>query len=73
MDNFIDWSVFHYGGYARHELLLLADLAGALRSSAHRQLAFFDIGANVGNHSLFMAHKAPGFSHSSPSRRFEQS
>jgi len=55
MDNFIDWSVFHYGGYARHELLLLADLADALRSSEHRQLAFFDVGANVGNHSLFMA------------------
>jgi FkbM family methyltransferase len=55
LDNFIDWSVFHYGGYARHELLLLAAIAGALRSPEHGQMAFFDVGANVGNHSLFMA------------------
>src|SRR5262245_3481549 len=55
LDNFIDWSVFYYGGYARHELLLLADLAVALRSAEQKSLTFFDVGANVGNHSLFMA------------------
>ena len=55
LDNFIDWSVFHYGAYARHELLLLADLATALRPLKNGRLAFFDVGANVGNHSLFMA------------------
>lgn len=55
LDNFVDWSVFHYGAYARHELLLLADITSALRYSRQRPVAFFDVGANVGNHSLFMA------------------
>lgn len=33
LDNFVDWSVFYYGGYARHELLLLATIASALRGA----------------------------------------
>jgi FkbM family methyltransferase len=36
-----------------HELMLLRDLAGALRSQK-ADLSFYDIGANVGQHSLFM-------------------
>jgi FkbM family methyltransferase len=55
LDNFIDWSVFHYGGYARHELLLLSDIARALRRLRGQAPAFFDVGANVGNHSLCLA------------------
>ncbi|HEX6102869.1 MAG TPA: FkbM family methyltransferase [Alphaproteobacteria bacterium] len=55
LDNFIDWSVFHYGGYARHELLLLSDIARALRRLRGHAPAFFDVGANVGNHSLCLA------------------
>ncbi|HXE09621.1 MAG TPA: FkbM family methyltransferase [Acidobacteriaceae bacterium] len=55
--NFIDWTVFFYGGYALHELRLLADLAAALR--ARRGVVnFFDVGANIGHHSLFMSRHA---------------
>ena len=55
LDNFIDWSVYFLGGYARHELLLLRDLARALQPGLPRKLTFVDVGANIGNHSLFMA------------------
>jgi FkbM family methyltransferase len=55
LDNFIDWSVFHFGAYARHELLLLADIADSLASTSGAPPAFFDVGANVGNHTLFLA------------------
>jgi FkbM family methyltransferase len=55
--NFIDWTVFFYGAYAVNELRLLADLAAALRA---RQGAvnFFDVGANIGHHTLFMSRHA---------------
>jgi FkbM family methyltransferase len=55
LNNFIDWSVFHFGAYARHELLLLGDVADALTGASGARPAFFDVGANVGNHSLFLA------------------
>jgi FkbM family methyltransferase len=55
LDNFIDWSVFHFGAYARHELLLLADIFDALAGASGAPPAFFDVGANVGNHTLFLA------------------
>jgi FkbM family methyltransferase len=55
LDNFIDWSVFHYGGYARHELMLLSEIARILGTLRGRPCAFFDVGANVGNHALCMA------------------
>lgn len=55
LDNFIDWSVFHYGAYARHELLLLGDVADALRRATGTPPVFFDVGANVGNHTLCLA------------------
>jgi FkbM family methyltransferase len=55
LDNFIDWSVFHFGAYARHELLLLGDVADALAQASGAAPAVFDVGANVGNHALFLA------------------
>jgi FkbM family methyltransferase len=54
MANFIDWTVFYYGAYALHELRLLATLAGALRAQG-KQVNFFDVGANIGHHTLFMS------------------
>jgi FkbM family methyltransferase len=54
MANFIDWNVFYYGAYALHELHLLAALAKALRAEG-RPVHFFDVGANIGHHSLFMS------------------
>jgi FkbM family methyltransferase len=54
LSNFIDWSVYIYGAYSRNELLLLRDIAAVLRS-AQPNVNFYDIGANVGQHTLFMS------------------
>lgn len=57
MANFIDWSVFYYGAFAIHELRLLAALADALRAQG-KPVNFYDVGANIGHHTLFMARHA---------------
>lgn len=49
--NPIDWHVYMQGGHALDELALLAELA--LRNEP--DFAFYDVGANIGHHSLFMA------------------
>jgi FkbM family methyltransferase len=54
LTNFIDWTVFFYGAYTRHELLLLAAIAGRLRARG-TPINFFDVGANVGQHAMFMS------------------
>jgi FkbM family methyltransferase len=58
LNDFIDWSVFMYGAYSRNELYLLRDVAAILRKENAAPLSFYDIGANVGQHSLFMAQHA---------------
>jgi FkbM family methyltransferase len=55
--NFIDWTVFYYGAHAIEELLLLRALADALRAQG-KPVNFFDVGANIGHHSLFMSQHA---------------
>lgn len=50
----IDWNVFMYGSYAHPELRLLSTLAALVRKQRN-VVNFFDVGANVGNHTLFMA------------------
>lgn len=57
LDHFIDWTVFAYGAYSPAELDLLDRLAAALRQE-RGEIAFFDIGANAGHHTLFMADRA---------------
>jgi FkbM family methyltransferase len=52
--NSIDWMVLVYGSYAYHELSLLKDLTSILKRE-QGVVHFFDIGANKGNHTLFMA------------------
>lgn len=54
LGSFIDWSVYVYGAYSKNELLLLRDLALVLRSTEER-VTFYDVGANVGQHTLFMS------------------
>jgi len=54
MAEFIDWNVFAYGCYAPAELALLAALSSELRKRKSR-IIVFDVGANVGHHTLFMA------------------
>jgi FkbM family methyltransferase len=58
LNNYIDWSVFMYGAYARYELYALRDVAAALSKAASAPLCFYDVGANVGQHSLFMSQHA---------------
>ena len=55
LSSFIDWSVFFYGAWARNELLLLRDAVKALRQSGSTTITAYDIGANTGNHTLFLA------------------
>lgn len=57
LDHYIDWTVFAYGAYSHAELSLLDHLAKALRKR-RGEIAFFDIGANAGHHTLFMADRA---------------
>jgi FkbM family methyltransferase len=57
MANFIDWSVFYYGAFQLHEVRLLAAIADALRTTG-KPVNFFDVGANIGHHSLFMSSHA---------------
>ncbi|WP_035346905.1 FkbM family methyltransferase [Edaphobacter aggregans] len=54
MSNFIDWSVFYYGAFQGHELKLLAAIAEGLHRKG-RPVNFFDVGANIGHHTLFMS------------------
>ncbi|GAB6041427.1 FkbM family methyltransferase [Endothiovibrio diazotrophicus] len=55
LQRFIDWSVYYYGAYARHELTLLGDLIDRLEKRLGRRIVAYDIGANVGHHTLFLA------------------
>jgi FkbM family methyltransferase len=57
MTNFIDWTVFYYGAFNVHELRLLAKIARALRQQG-KPVNFFDVGANIGHHTLFMSSHA---------------
>jgi FkbM family methyltransferase len=54
LTNFIDWTVFYYGAFTRNELLLLACIARRFRAEG-KTINFFDAGANIGHHSLFMS------------------
>ena len=57
LNNFVDWTTFYYGAFATHELKLLAAIAAALRAQG-KPVNFFDVGANVGAHTLFMSTRA---------------
>ena len=52
----IDREIFYFGAYAPGELTFLAD--AARRIAPDGELDFFDIGANVGQHSLWMSRRA---------------
>lgn len=56
--NHTDWLVFCYGAAPSCELFLLREVAAAIRQQRPGPVNFFDIGANVGHHSLFMARHA---------------
>jgi len=52
---YADWNVYFYGAYAGYELLLILDILAAIRSRFGPQIICYDIGAIVGQHSLFMS------------------
>jgi FkbM family methyltransferase len=52
--NFVDWWVYFYGAFALNELQIMAALADALRAQG-KPVNFFDVGANIGHHTLFMS------------------
>jgi FkbM family methyltransferase len=54
ISQYIDWVVFAYGSYAYYELSLLEEIASEMKKR-RGVVSFYDIGANVGNHTLFMA------------------
>ena len=47
-NNFLDWSVYYYGAYEKEELKLMRDILRLMNAPIT-----LDIGANVGQHSLF--------------------
>jgi FkbM family methyltransferase len=54
LSNFLDWMTYFQGGAPLSELALLDTLSASLP----KPFAFYDVGANVGHHSLFMASRA---------------
>jgi FkbM family methyltransferase len=52
---YVDWLVFCYGAAPTTEVFLLRDICSFLRRMGVGSIAFCDIGANVGHHTLFMS------------------
>jgi len=50
----LDWSVFFFGAHAKSELKFMAVAAQCLRAVS-RGVVYVDVGANVGQHLLFMS------------------
>jgi FkbM family methyltransferase len=54
LSHYVDWVVFMYGAGAWHELTLLKEVLPEIKLK-RGSVNCFDIGANVGQHTLFMA------------------
>lgn len=54
LGHYLDWLVFCYGGAPVCELHLLRDVVAHLRTR-NEKISFYDVGANIGHHSLFMS------------------
>ena len=52
VSNLVDKNIFYYGAFEKPNLFLLRDL---MRSVSGGEKTFIDIGANTGQHSLFMS------------------
>ena len=53
----IDWNLFFFGSYSPEELDFLAT-AARLLGEGQREITYYDVGANVGQHALFMSKRA---------------
>lgn len=49
-NSFVDWSAYYYGAYSLEELRLIEEILAPIENPV-----FVDVGANVGNHTLFAA------------------
>jgi FkbM family methyltransferase len=56
LDDAIDWNLFFFGSYSPQELDFLATAARLLGGTASG-VTYFDVGANVGQHALFMSRR----------------
>lgn len=55
LDDFIDRHVYLFGGWELHILALMSQLARAFRAVTQRPVTYVDVGANTGQHALFMS------------------
>ena len=55
LNNGIEFALFYYGAFEKPLLFFLRDAYAALQKSRSENGAFCDIGANLGQHSLFMS------------------
>lgn len=67
LNRFIDWCVYFYGAYDKSALFLLRDIA-----TERGGTVFLDVGANVGQHSLFMSRYCEQVHAFEPFEPFEQ-
>lgn len=58
LSSYIDWRVYVFGSYEPAVLSFLAKAATAIRLSRNGSLVYWDVGANCGQHVLFMSRHA---------------
>ena len=57
LSQYIDRHIFYFGSYSKQELFFLRAATSILRQS-RKKITMIDVGANVGQHSLFMSNYA---------------
>lgn len=55
LENYIDRVVFFCGAHEKYMLHFLRDVVRGLRPHSQEPLRFLDVGANIGNHSMYMS------------------
>lgn len=55
LDDFIDRHVYLFGGWELHVLALMSQVARAFRTVGRKSVTYVDVGANTGQHALFMS------------------
>ncbi|HEV2551873.1 MAG TPA: FkbM family methyltransferase [Stellaceae bacterium] len=67
LNDLVDWNLFFFGSYSPQELDFLATAAWVLGGTTSG-VTYFDVGANVGQHALFMSRRAAHVVAFEPSR-----
>lgn len=58
LDDFIDRQVYIYGGYELNTLVLMSQLVKGYRTVRQGPITYVDVGANTGQHAIFMSRYA---------------